>query len=78
MGCPTTLVVLDAALALEGDLPLVVKGKSAGLLGGLRFLPRLPPARLDNESSPPAGMEVGLLTLLHPGCFPEVAGAVLR
>ena len=57
------MFALEAARTLEGDLPLVCMGKSAGLLGGLLYLPRLPPPTLDNVSLSPlgTGSEVGRL-----------------
>ena len=59
---------LEAALALEGERPRVCKGTCAREgafvtpLAGLLFLPRLPPPKLDKESSSgPTGVDCGLL-----------------
>lgn len=59
---------LEAALALEGERPRVCRGTCASEgafvnpLAGLLFLPRLPPPKLDKESSSgPTGVDCGLL-----------------
>ena len=59
---------LEAALALEGERPRVCRGTCASEgafvtpLTGLLFLPRLPPPKLDKESSfGPTGVDCGLL-----------------